>query len=193
MNYHMKSSAPILLSMVLIACSTAKTPTLAPSPMVDPPVGEDVDLASLPSDQTVTRAGMAKFLLQAKYGEEYDPLPAVGGLFSDVNDHWAEPWIEQLNVEGISSGFSDGSFRPDNLVTRAEAAVFLLKAKNGAGYFPPPAAAGAFPDISGHWAEDWIEQLKAQGVSSGYSDGTFRPDAPLSAGNLRALLDAAFP
>jgi hypothetical protein len=161
--------------------------------MVDPSVGDDADLASMPSGQTVTRAGMAKFLLQAKYGEGHDPLQPVGGFFGDVSEHWAEPWIEQLAVEGISSGYSDGSFRPDNPVTRAEAAVFLMKAKHGSSYFPPSAAGGAFSDISGHWAEDWIEQLKAQGVSSGYSDGTFRPDAPLSAGDLRALLDATFP
>ena len=141
----------------------------------------------------VTRSYMAVFLLKAKYGEEYRPLPPAGGFFTDIAGHWAESWIEQLAVEGISSGYSDGSFQPENTVARAEAAVFLLKAKHGPGYFPPPASEAVFADVSGHWAADWIEQLKSEGISSGFSDGTFRPDAPLSAADLKILLGITFP
>ena len=126
------------------------------------------------------------------HGEDHQPLPAFGGFFSDIAGHWAEPWIEQLAVEGISSGNRDGSFRPDDGATRAEAAVILLKAKRGSGYLPPLASGGVFTDVSGHWAEDWIEQLKVEGITSGFSDGSYRPDAPLSVADLRVLLQATF-
>jgi len=46
----------------------------------------------------------------------------------DVTGHWAEGWIEQLKAEGITSGYPDGTYRPENQVTRAEMAVFLVNA-----------------------------------------------------------------
>ena len=42
--------------------------------------------------------------------------------------HWAEAWIEQLAAEGTTSGYPDGTFRPNRTVTRAEMAVFLVNA-----------------------------------------------------------------
>lgn len=192
MKCHKNAIAPILLAIVLVGCSSAQTPSLAPSPVVDPGVGESVDLASMPSDQTVTRAEMARFFLQAKYGEGYDPLKPVGGFFGDVSGHWAEPWIEQMAVEKISSGYSDGSFRPDSPVTRAEAAVMLLKAKHGSDYFPPQSTGALFNDLAGHWAEAWIEELVAEGISVGEADDAFEPDVPLTAGDLRQMLEGAF-
>ena len=76
----------------------------------------------------VTRAEMAVFLLKAEHGSAYTPMPINGGVFSDIAGHWAEAWIEDLFDEGITSGFSDGTYRPDNIVTRAEMAVFLVNA-----------------------------------------------------------------
>ena len=71
---------------------------------------------------------MAIFLLKARHGNSYSPPAASGGAFSDVEGHWAEAWIEQLAAEGITSGYPDGTFRPDRIVTRAEMAVFLVNA-----------------------------------------------------------------
>jgi CSLREA domain-containing protein len=75
----------------------------------------------------VTRAEMAVLLLVAKNGSGYTP-PAANGShpFSDIAGHWANAWIEQLYDEGITAGYPDGTFRPDNPVTRAEMAVFLV-------------------------------------------------------------------
>jgi hypothetical protein len=53
-----------------------------------------------------------------------------GGSFTDVAGHWAEAWIEQLAEEGITSGYPDGTYRPNNNVTRAEMAVFLVRTFN---------------------------------------------------------------
>ena len=180
-------SFAVLVPLLLSACGGAAEPTPT---MVGGAESPSIENAS-PGDR-VSRAEFAVFLLKAKYGESHQPLPAIGGFFSDIADHWAEPWIEQLAVEGISSGNPDGSFHPDDVATRAEAAVLLLRTKHGSDYFPPPGAGGAFNDVSGHWAEDWIEQLKAEGISSGFLDGSYRPDAPLSVADLQVLLDATF-
>jgi hypothetical protein len=71
---------------------------------------------------------MAVFLLKAMNGSTYTPPAPTGGSFNDISGHWAEGWIEQLKEEGITSGYPDGTYRPENQVTRAEMAVFLVNA-----------------------------------------------------------------
>jgi hypothetical protein len=80
--------------------------------------------------KSVTRDQMAIFLLRAKYGVSYSP-PNPAGIFSDVPvDFWAAGWIEQLTVEGITSGCSDSPkmYCPGKAVTRDQMAVFLVRA-----------------------------------------------------------------
>jgi len=80
---------------------------------------------------SVTRAQMAVFLLKSKHGLGYVPPAATGTLFTDVpaSNGFAK-WIEQLANEGISGGCGNGNFCPDAPVTRAQMAVFLVKAFN---------------------------------------------------------------
>jgi len=78
---------------------------------------------------SVTRAQMAVFLLKSKHGLGYVPPAATGTLFTDVpaSNGFAK-WIEQLANEGISGGCGNGNFCPEAPVTRAQMAVFLVKA-----------------------------------------------------------------
>jgi uncharacterized protein YkwD len=78
----------------------------------------------------VTRAQMAVFLLRSKHGADYSP-PAVGSTtgFNDVpTSYWAAAWIKQLVAEGITAGCGAGMYCPEDPVTRAEMAVFLVRA-----------------------------------------------------------------
>ena len=50
--------------------------------------------------------------------------------FTDIKDFWAEPWIDELEDHGVTGGYPDGTYRPLNLVTRAEMAIFLINAFN---------------------------------------------------------------
>lgn len=142
--------------------------------------------------QDVTRAQMAVFLLKGIHGSTYTPPPAAGGVFSDIDGHWAQDWIEELANEGLTGGFPDGTYRPDQTVTRAQTAVFLLTAEHGSGYTPDGSATSPFTDISGHWAEDWINQLYAEGLTAGYPDGTFRPDTPVNRSEMAVFLVNTF-
>jgi mannan endo-1,4-beta-mannosidase len=120
---------------------------------------------------TVTRDQMAVFLLRGKHSSSYVP-PTANGVFSDVpTDHWAAAWIEQLAAEGITSGCSVSPklYCPGSAVTRDQMAVFLLRAKHGSSYTPPPAT-GVFQDVpTDYWSAAWIEQLAAEGITSGCS------------------------
>jgi hypothetical protein len=70
---------------------------------------------------------MAVFLLKATHTSTYTP-PAATGVFTDVpKGYWADKWIEQLALEGITSGCGAGTYCPDAGVTRAQMAVFLVK------------------------------------------------------------------
>jgi hypothetical protein len=78
----------------------------------------------------VARGQMAVFLLRAKHGSGYSP-PAATGMFTDVpTTHLFARWIEQLAREGITSGCGSGMYCPDATVTRAQMAVFLVRAFN---------------------------------------------------------------
>jgi hypothetical protein len=80
---------------------------------------------------SVTRAQMAIFLLRSKYGSGYTPPPATGTMFADVPANaFAAAWIEQLANEGITGGCGGGNFCPNNPVTRAQMAIFLVRTFN---------------------------------------------------------------
>ncbi len=97
--------------------------------------------------------------------------------FPDIQTHWAKDCIAQLVDRAIVRGYPDGSFKPDNLVTRAEFAILLTKA------FPntqPIRNAIAFKDVPvTHWAHAAIQAATRAGFFSGYPDGTFKPSLPI--------------
>jgi hypothetical protein len=92
--------------------------------------------------------------------------------FVDVpTSYWAWEYIERLYDTGVTSGCNTSPlmYCPATPVTRDQMAVFLLRAKHGSGYVPP-APTGMFQDVpTDHWAAAWIEQLAAEGITSGCS------------------------
>jgi S-layer homology domain len=99
-------------------------------------------------------------------------------FFSDVSSsYWAKPFIERLAKEGVMNGFPDGTFKPDQLVTRAQFAVILKTAFSE----DPVRKSRTFKDIPAkHWAATAINKAFTTGFMSGYSDNTFRPDLKIT-------------
>jgi hypothetical protein len=122
-------------------------------------------------EDPVTRAEMAVFLERGRNGSDYDP-PAATGIFNDVPvGFWAADWVEQFYADGITGGCSTDPplYCPDDLVSRAEMAIFLLRSKYGKDY-KPPSAAGIFDDVPvSYWAANWIEALYDEGITGGCS------------------------
>jgi hypothetical protein len=137
---------------------------------------------------------MAVFLLKGMHGSSFTP-PDVGVStgFSDVaTNYWAAAWIKQLAAEGITSGCGAGIYCPDATVTRAQMAVFLLKAKHGSSY-SPPAATGVFTDVPvGYWADKWIEQLAVEGITGGCGTGIYCPDSSVTRAQMAVFLVRTF-
>ena len=97
--------------------------------------------------------------------------------FSDVAPgSWYYTFVTAMFLAGWTDGFPDGTFRPDEPVTRAQAAKFLIDAM---GETPTTPATDPFPDVpKGHWAAGYIERLAQLGIVGGFPDGTFHPDEP---------------
>jgi RHS repeat-associated protein len=142
----------------------------------------------------VTRAQMAVFLLVARHGSGYQPPPATGTMFLDVPlGHPVAAWIEQLAREGITGGCGGGNFCPGNPVNRAQMAVFLLVAKYGPGYTPPPATGAVFDDIPANgFAAAWIEQLVREGITGGCGNDNYCPTNPVNRAQMAIFLSTAF-
>ncbi|BAO44071.1 Kelch repeat-containing protein [Thiolapillus brandeum] len=142
----------------------------------------------------VSRAEMAVFLERGMNGGTYTPPAASGGVFTDVPvSYWAADWVEQLASDGITSGCGGGNYCPDNDVTRAEMAVFLLRSEHGASYTPPPATGTAFDDVpTTHWAAGWIEQLASEDVTQGCGANNYCPDAQVTRAEMAVFLVRVF-
>ena len=145
-------------------------------------------------DSHVTRAQMAIFLMKSIHGPSYSPPNATGTVFGDVPiTYWAAAWIEQFYAEGFTSGCGNNNYCPDQTATtRAQMAIFLLKAIHGSTYTPPPAT-GVFNDVpTNYWAAAWIEQLIAEGITSGCGNGNYCPENSLTRAEMAVFLVKTF-
>ena len=92
--------------------------------------------------------------------------------FSDVKSSaWYNNAISTLTKAGILKGYEDGTFQPNGYITRAEFATIAIRFFSGVYE-----GEDLFPDIKGHWAEDYINNAANKGLVKGYEDGTFGPD-----------------
>ncbi len=141
----------------------------------------------------VTRAQMAIFLLRGMHGSTYTPPAATGTKFNDVPlGTFGAAWIEQLAVEGITSGCGGGNYCPTTPVSRAQMAIFLVRAKHGIAFIPPTAT-GIFADVPvGSFGADYIEQLSADAITSGCGVGTFCPNTTVKRDSMAVFLVKIF-
>ena len=95
--------------------------------------------------------------------------------FSDVPaDNAYYQAIYNLVNRGVINGYEDGTFKPDNTITRAEFAKVIMVSELGDANIP--AAASNFTDTNGHWADKYIAAAVNAGIINGYPEGTFKPD-----------------
>lgn len=101
--------------------------------------------------------------------------------FPDVTGGTFRKYIEYLEAKGIISGYSDGTFRPDNSLTRGEAVTLLLKASDLE--IDDNITVQSFFDIDeDHGLGVYIENAYSYSIIDGYEDGSFRPDQTINRG-----------
>lgn len=141
----------------------------------------------------VTRGQMAKFIRKA-YG--FTPNTACG-TFTDVPDtNTFHIEIMTLKCLGIVNGYPDGSFRPDNFITRAEAMKFVMQGirvrENNSEYLRYNGSVLRYSDVPLNYPfYEVIMAANDAGIVNGYGDNTFRPTATVTRGEMSKMIDIA--
>ncbi|MDO5714917.1 MAG: S-layer homology domain-containing protein, partial [Tissierellia bacterium] len=120
-------------------------------------------------DNNITRAEVAMIFARL-LGNSID-FERTKTIYSDVSkNHWASGAIKYLTDKGILEGRPDGTFAPQDSITRAEYATIIARMKKIEG------GKLTFPDIEDHWAKKYIEACSDKQYILGYPNGTFKPD-----------------
>lgn len=126
-------------------------------------------------------------------GGEAAASGSVSGGFPDVPA--AAPYAEAvktLSEAGIIQGDTSGNFNPDRTVTRAQAAAFLCRML-GTEESAKIKKSTKFTDVpESYWASGYIAAIAEKGVISGYADGSFKPDNPVTCQQLLKMLVCAW-
>ncbi len=136
---------------------------------------------------STTRAQLTKMLVLA---EEWTTIAPLQPTFDDVGQgHTFYRFIETAHARGIISGYADGTFRPDDFVTRAQVAKMIVR---GRGWPLRISSPVTLCDVGAdHWAHDFIQVAIERGIFTGYGDGCFQPDAPATRAQLAKVLTLA--
>ncbi|WNS46932.1 Ig-like domain-containing protein [Paenibacillus sp. MMS20-IR301] len=131
---------------------------------------------------SITRAEVASIIART-----FSQIAGTSGAaYTDVAGHWAANAISQVSASGIMKGYADGSFKPNQTITRAEMAAILSRLITGA-----QGNTASFSDVAGHWAQAAVELTAQAGMITGYEDGTFRPNQPLTRAEAVTIINRA--
>ncbi|QUH31792.1 DUF4073 domain-containing protein [Vallitalea guaymasensis] len=123
--------------------------------------------------KAVTRAEVAAMFARIL---KLDTEESGDASYTDVtNAHWAYKYIQAITKIGLFKGYNDGTFKPNQAIKRAEIAVVFSAYWDYVGAEVEDDES-IFTDISGHWAQSYINKLYNAGVVKGFEDKTFRPD-----------------
>ncbi len=147
-------------------------------------------------DEQLLRKHMAAFIVRMMYGADYRPPTAVG-VFVDVpiEDYSTlADYIEQLFNDGITAGCmvvgDDMYFCPDDLMSRAQMAVLMVKAR---GWDPVDPPTGIFNDVPvDHWAAGFVERLFLEGVTAGCGGGNYCEADPVTRAQIAVFMVKAW-
>ena len=137
----------------------------------------------------ITRAEVATIFFRLLTQASRAALWSKTNDFSDVPANaWFNNAISTLSNAKILAGYPDGSFKPKNMITRAELAAIAVRFASEEE-IEAATAKNVFSDIAGHWAENSIITANALGYVNGYPDGTFRPSTPITRAEVATLIN----
>lgn len=162
-------------------------PTPTPTPLIKnnlkPYASGYDDGMFLPNDY-ITRAELASMIARLINGD--DISNSYKASFADVDDTWYNKYIGYLEDKDVLSGYEDGTFRPNNSVTRGEMCAIIVRAQRY-GLIPVD---GMFTDVTDEdWAKTYITTLASMNIVSGYEDGTFGTYSPITRAETVAIIN----
>ncbi|SIQ30029.1 InlB B-repeat-containing protein [Domibacillus enclensis] len=146
-------------------------------------------------DETVTRAQIAAMLVR-----NLDMTYNGKVSYKDTKASFAMKEIEMAREAGVILGFSDGTFRPDQAVTRAQVAAIasrwvgnVCKENPDSALCTPSKEAAAFTDVAAdHWAATSIKHASSVGIINGFGNGSFKPEQAITRAQAVVMLNRLF-
>ena len=137
----------------------------------------------------VTRAQMAAFLARAM--KINVKAHCTNSPFKDVSkNEWYCPYVDAIKIAEITQGVGGGYYDPDGYVTRAQMAAFLSKALD---LSIQPCKSEPFSDVSTDaWYCPYVQAIKNANLTTGYPDGTYRPDGYVTRAEMAVFLERGF-
>lgn len=141
--------------------------------------GEFPDVAM--QDYQISDGDVIEVLFTANYMDE----PGLFLPFTDVNNHWAYSAIKRVYNRGLMLGVSDTRFAPNQALSRAMLVTVLYRLADE----PDVTADNPFTDVpAGQWYTNAVIWAAANGIVSGFGDGTFRPNEPATRAQAAVML-----
>lgn len=116
--------------------------------------------------------------------------PSASGKFKDIESHWAKAEIEYLISKGVISGYADGTFRPGETVTRAQAAIMIGRSLGLDGTPRNTRFKDVTADVTG---SGFIDALYQRDSIVGYTDYIYRPHTPVTRAEMATNLNRTYP
>lgn len=130
----------------------------------------------------ITRAEAATIFYNLMTADSREKFASTANSFPDVKkDAWYNEYVSTLARASVLIGYEDGTFKPNKEISRAEMATILTRFEVLNKDFQNEVKAVSFKDVSSsHWAAKYIKTAANNGWIAGYTDGTFKPDAPIT-------------
>lgn len=136
-------------------------------------------------ESNITRAEVATIFFRLLSDEVRNRVMTDENSFSDVEDGmWFNRAVSTMANMGIVNGYPDGTFRPNEYITRAEFAAIAARFEDNGDTTP-----ANFSDIYGHWGMEEISIAANNGWILGYTDNTFKPDQDITRAEAMTLVN----
>lgn len=150
----------------------------------DPATGK---ISFVPSLITSKADGTTEVTIKRNSNSYYTVVKS-SKTFGDITGHWAKSAIELLASKLIITGTSDTTFQPSQMVTRAEFAALITRSLGLAS----DSSGTTFGDVSANaWYATAVKTASAAGLITGYTDGSFKPNSPITRQEMAAVLSKA--
>lgn len=113
------------------------------------------------------------------------PIPvqtAQAAGYLDIQGHWAYTYLHSLSQRNIITGYPDGTFRPEQTVTRAQFTAMVVRSLQ-----LPVRQTNDFPDTVGHWAAGQLATARLYGIIDGFPDGLVHPDEQVTRAQMAVM------
>lgn len=136
-------------------------------------------------DKNITREEASKIISEYIGNSE---VPESEKL-SDIEDRWSTKFIKHLVSKGIVTGYTDGTFKPEKNITRAEFATIVCRYLESEGLMEGADTSEVnLWDIESNWAKEYIKKVAAKGYINGYPNGSFKPNNLITRAEVSAII-----